>query len=280
MGMGQTNTEVGPYQQTLPAHNDCAAFKYLTPKRRLEVSSFTDQQALATTFHMVCSPTRCMDLVQRLRERRASLEHDSAPPIVIWEPIPDLCTPAELDNMREAATYVDVISPNGEELSDFFAPGDQTIDRSKMVAALLTKCGERPRQAVVVRDGADGSRLYFQNHIVHFRAYHQDASRVVDPTGGGNTYLGGLAMALSKAVAPEDTVLTQKLELLTVSPELLSMVSTVIHASIAASFAIEQVGTPAIDAHNGDIWNEESYANRWTMYVQREQAYLEQQLAD
>lgn len=199
--------------------------------------------------------------------------------MVVWEPIPDLCTPAELANLQVAAAAVEIISPNGEELMDFFASDDVVVDRDTMVQTLLARCGDRPRQAVVVRDGADGSRLYFMNRVIHFKAFHQDAGRVVDPTGGGNTYLGALAMALSGKVVPDLKTTLKHLgqPASTVSSELMRMVVAALHGTIAASFAIEQIGTPVLDASSGS-WNGEQYEERYSSYLRREQAYLSQQL--
>jgi sugar/nucleoside kinase (ribokinase family) len=255
-------------------------FRYLTPKRRLEVDSLTDAQALASTFHMVCSPVRCITLVRDLHVRRANLSSSSPSPIVIWEPIPDLCTPAEVDNLREAATCVDVISPNGEELADFFTSSSISMDRSEMVASLLAKCGPSPKQAIVVRDGADGSRLYMDGRTVHFKAHHQDGSKVIDPTGGGNTYLGGLAMGLSTLVCPSaaETISTLGVGSRNLSARWSTMLNAVAHATVTASFAIEQVGLPFLDGNTQDFWNGTLYAERFNEYLCREKIYLLSQI--
>lgn len=220
-----------------------------------------------------------MTLVKDLRSRRKALSSTSEP-IIVWEPIPDLCTPAELDNLQEAATYVDMISPNGEELAEFFASGSKTIDRKAMIASILARCGPTPRQTVVVREGADGSRVYMKDKTAHLKAYHQDASKVVDPTGGGNTFLGGLAMGLSTLVHPtaEETSESLALDARSLPFTELTMLNAVVHATISASFAIEQVGLPSIERDSGNAWNGASYADRFHEYLQREAAYLISQI--
>lgn len=67
-------------------------------------------------------------------------------------------------------------------------------------------------------------------------AYHQEASRVVDPTGGGNSFLGGLAVALARGESIERAVEW---------------------SSISASFAIEQVGMPVLGMNDAgmETWN-------------------------
>lgn len=221
-----------------------------------------------------------MNIVQGLRKRRAAIHSGAPDPLIVWEPIPDLCTPAELENLREAATYVDVISPNAEELADFFASGSRKLDRGEMVAALLTKCGDMPKQVVVVRDGADGSRLYSNGKPLHFRAYHLEAAKVVDPTGGGNTYLGGMTMALSRMVSPDVSETSKVLAGMGRSDTNFSatVVTAVMHATIAASYAIEQVGVPTLDKNREDVWNSQAYIERYQAYLRREHSYLTGQI--
>ncbi|KPI43359.1 uncharacterized protein AB675_6674 [Cyphellophora attinorum] len=221
-----------------------------------------------------------MSLVEALRARRSALNTNARPPVVIWEPIPDLCTPAELKNLQQASTFVNVISPNGEELADFFASGNKSIAEEDMVRSLLTNCGENPEQAVIVRNGADGSRLHCRGRVLHFKAYHQDAERVIDPTGGGNSYLGAMAMALTKRVQPglEATAQCLNSSITSESRSLLEMILAAVHGTIAASYAIEQIGTPSLDGGCG-VWNGEAYEDRYTLYLRREKSYLSHQLA-
>ena len=67
-------------------------------------------------------------------------------------------------------------------------------------------------------------------------AVHSDAEKVVDPTGGGNGFLGGLAVALARGKAVEEAAAW---------------------GSVAASFAIEQVGMPLLgtDEKGKETWN-------------------------
>lgn len=74
-------------------------------------------------------------------------------------------------------------------------------------------------------------------------AYHQDSSRVVDPTGGGNTFLGGLGAGLARGECLEDAAAW---------------------GAVAASFAIEQVGVPqrSVDDEGKELWNREEVHKR------------------
>ncbi|KAM7204527.1 Ribokinase-like protein [Rhypophila sp. PSN 637] len=76
--------------------------------------------------------------------------------------------------------------------------------------------------------------------------------RVVDPTGGGNTFLGGLAVALARGKSIEEACAW---------------------GSVAASFAIEQVGMPtleqAVGGENEERWNGERVQDRLAKYMNR-----------
>lgn len=40
------------------------AFKYLTPKIRLDQHSLTKEMLRSKSFHLICSPSRCVELAQ------------------------------------------------------------------------------------------------------------------------------------------------------------------------------------------------------------------------
>lgn len=71
----------------------------------------------------------------------------------------------------------------------------------------------------------------------------ENAAKVVDPTGGGNTFLGGLAVGLARGKAMEEAVCW---------------------GSVAASFAIEQVGVPELGRNEDgeETWNDVRAADR------------------
>ena len=258
------------------------AFRYLTAKKRLEQADLTDHEVCAASFHMVCSPLRCLELVKSIKKRRGRVEC-VALPIVVWEPIPDLCIPEELNNLQSAAHHVDLISPNGDELAQLFVETNVHRSRLEMVHALVAKVEAKSRPPVVVRDGADGSHLYCGDLQLHFRAYHQTSEKVVDPTGGGNTFLGALAIGLTGQVRP-DSFEKHGLTFPELVPgegpglRLKQYVLAVVHATIAASFAIEQVGVPRMDPVREDCWNSQMYRDRFDEYLQHEHIYLKQQL--
>lgn len=281
--------------------NEHRSFKYLTPKIRLEVSSLTDNQALSRSFHMVCSPDRCKELSTSLRIRRKALDPNAPDPIIIWEPIPDLCTPAELKKLQATAREVSIVSPNSDELAQFFGPKAQ-LSQLEMVVQLMGWDFNRDALSthVVVREGAQGSTIYFapgnQETVrrgiqsMSLSAYHDEsmAAQVVDPTGGGNTYLGALAMAMALNVSFKadrantlETILPANTDGSVFPDEWRSVFRAAVNATVAASYAIEQCGTPLVTAESADdthsasdLWNGESFHTRIERYLAREEGKL------
>ncbi|KAH0848843.1 hypothetical protein AYO21_08288 [Fonsecaea monophora] len=278
--------------------NEFRAFKYLTPKRRLDQHSLSDGQVLARAFHMVCSPARCMALVQGILARRRKLlsesdsDSDSDRPIFVWEPIPDLCTPEELSRLREAAACVDVVSPNADEFASFFKEMPDFSSRERMVEALLgldnRQQGRGQKQnplktALVVREGAHGCTTYVgSTKGLHLPAYHQSKAKVVDPTGGGNTFLGALAMGITGITTPPPEEASLK-ELEVPEGSVFGgenrLFFALLHATVAAGYAIEQVGMPSVSTEDGDCWNGEAYPERFRNYVKRERDHIAVQLS-
>ncbi|KIX05350.1 uncharacterized protein Z518_06222 [Rhinocladiella mackenziei CBS 650.93] len=290
------------------------AFKYLTPKRRLDEHSLADEQVLARSFHMVCSPTRCMALVNGIMERRRMLvakmntnqntsdESLRVRPYFIWEPVPDLCTPEEFTRLRDAARHVDVVSPNAEEFAALFTSNPKCVTREDMVATFFGAQGQSLAQpgylgdvALVIREGAQGCTTYLGTGAdirrpLHLRAYHRDSKRVVDPTGGGNTFLGALAIGMTGTMCPSPSEIETRLAVSKVPDSGLSqqrrLLFALIHATVAAGYAIEQTGMPVLSSTSTptgegedndtdeEVWNGEGYQERFWKYVERESVYI------
>ncbi|KAI0117082.1 Ribokinase-like protein [Daldinia grandis] len=286
------------------------AFRYMTPKKRLTAEDLTPTLLASRSFHLICSPTRCRELVTEIRARRsglASADGSALPrPIFIWEPVPDLCTPDELLNCTNTLPLIDIISPNHSELAGFMGDSGLDPDTGEISTKAIERAceqllGSMPLQsfAIVVRAGEKGCYLARNggrkrkvpgkqpkrkkpSALLHgglqpdtdmealfagllqdpegmvareeievdpgverwLPAYHASSpDRVVDPTGGGNTFLGALAVALARGKSLEEAAAW---------------------GSVAASFAIEQVGTPTLGKTEvgdedgkggGETWN-------------------------
>lgn len=161
--------------------------------------------------------------------------------------MPDLCVPDELQNTLEALKHVDVISPNHAELADFFSVNANTasgdVDKgvvedcaSQLVKHIPSSDSGR-KVAVVVRSGKDGCYIATsQGQSEWLPAYHNSAEKVVDPTGGGNGFLGGFAVGLVRTG---------------------DVVEAAMWGNVGASFCIEQVGVPVLgkDGNGMETWN-------------------------
>ena len=199
------------------------------------------------------------------------------PPLFVWEPVPPSCVPSELDKFLEACALVDVVSPNDDELKALFGEKGTDVFLAGELTKLERLCdeiikkgfGKKPA-AVVVRRGKRGCYVASLTRHTWMPAYHQpkdelyirDAAgrkvegraskkwtqKVVDPTGGGNAFLGGYCMGLLSDPVPDRTPFEQG----------------AIYGSVAASFAIEQVGMPKLTrtSDGQEFWNGVSVDDR------------------
>lgn len=239
-------------------------FKYLTPKIRLDTDSLNPELLRSKSFHAVCSPSRIIDIVTRLKARREEecSSEGLPPPMIVWEPVPDLCSPDELINCFEAMKMVDVVSPNHVELASFFietiGEGKPHIDSKHCDASAVEKyakafidsgIGSSQQGAIVVRCGKEGCYIASREQALWLPAYHQDVSKVVDPTGAGNAFLGGLALALARGHRLKEACMD---------------------ATVAASFAVEQVGMPTLSNRGKtEKWNGQNVSDRRTEFYVR-----------
>lgn len=189
-------------------------------------------------------------------------------PLFVWEPVPDLCTPEELANCFEALKCIDVVSPNHSELGSFFGK-DCNSENHVNFRLIEQLCGQWLQSGIgpdgqggiVVRSGKDGCLVARPGFQKWLPAYHQSADKVVDPTGGGNGFLGGLAIGLVRAGA---------------APGVEHLAEAAAWGSIAASFAIEQVGMPALAlSPEGETWNGVRVEDRLLEFKHRLDSYVQ-----
>lgn len=108
-----------------------------------------------------------------------------------------------------------------------------------LFAGLMNGDGSFERDVVPVDPGVECWMPAFFGKVKKGRKDEEEGDRderVVDPTGGGNAFLGGLAIALARGKEVLDAAAW---------------------GSVAASFAIEQVGMPVlgVDEEGRETWN-------------------------
>jgi sugar/nucleoside kinase (ribokinase family) len=109
-------------------------------------------------------------------------------------------------------------------------------------------------KAIVVRSGKDGCYIATEAESAWLPAYHRDGSKVIDPTGGGNTFLGGFSINLARTTTIAFTGIKE----------------AAISGAVAASFAIEQIGMPILDSEgDSETWNGDSVQRRIDELKQR-----------
>ncbi|KFZ25421.1 hypothetical protein V502_00106 [Pseudogymnoascus sp. VKM F-4520 (FW-2644)] len=145
------------------------SFHYTTPKLRLEHNDLLDSPVLlhAKSFHLICSPSRCISLVTNILSLRRQTLYPLSPPkpLFIWEPVPDCCLPTELLATTAALGYVDICSPNHSELGTLMSSPaslpDGSVDRTFVEDAAEMLLASMPLSsvAIIVRCGADGAYI-------------------------------------------------------------------------------------------------------------------------
>lgn len=247
--------------------NEERAFKYLTPKLRIEAQDLLDYESIkhAKTLHLICSPQRCLDTVRRLREAHGLDEDGELPNLILWEPVPDECKESNYGALEDALEFVDVLSPNLKEAAAFYGePEPESEAEVAKLAARLIRPMLRKNAAVVLRAGRRGV-FVMPAHAPGFSrghwypAYHDDPTRsdfkVEDPTGGGNAFLGGFGAGLVLFGG--------------------DLGAAAACGNVGASFAIEQVGPPILSGGDGqELWNGVDPFKRLEAYCERAQVAL------
>lgn len=105
-----------------------------------------------------------------LHARKRHFPH-SPKPIIVWEPVPDLCIPSELLNLTNCLPYIDICSPNCSELLNFISEplpldansnnNSENFDAIAIEAACEQLLAAMPLQtyALVIRCGAYGAYI-------------------------------------------------------------------------------------------------------------------------
>lgn len=238
--------------------DDLRKFKFLTPKKRINVDDWINTFGREVidgmhAFHLLCSGSRCLGMIDDLLRMKSA---KSTKPVIIWEPFPDLCDLDHQNDIKRVMQRKDVtviLSPNAEESSRLFGLNSKEPTRLKECLELAHRFDDfmDENNMCILRCGALGSISIsekFENGRAynHFPAYHfKTQSKVLDPTGGGNSFLGGFSIAYA---------LTRSLAIASIC------------GNIAAGAIIEQIGIPRYDPI-AKTWNEITFLDRLRFYL-------------
>lgn len=233
-------------------------FRYKAPILQVQINSLKGTPFLKSkAYHYLETP---QNIINRVSDLLSVRENEVIPgrPLVIWEPAPPSCRAENLQPCLEGARTVDVFSPNHLELTALF--GDKPsppLDKEKIEALALkfldSGVGPDGKGTVIIRAGEHGC-LICARHLSPFwsppfyrygpRGEHN--SKVVDPTGAGNAFLGAYAIGYLNTG---------------------NVIEAACYGSVAASFALEQVGMPEIGTDiSEELWNGESVLSRLQEY--------------
>ncbi|KAJ5958698.1 uncharacterized protein N7479_005848 [Penicillium vulpinum] len=239
-------------------------FKYTTPILAIQESKLSGTALLSSkVYHYLASPQDMRKHflnILSLREQ-AGIQHR---PLIIWEPAPLSCKPENLQDCLEAAALVDVFSPNHLELAALFENTAATSDRTEIerlaLKLLANGVGLEGKGTVIIRAGENGCFVQSSNLISKWLPpFHmagtgeEQATKVVDPTGAGNAFLGGYSVGHLQTGG--------------------DIIQAACYGSVAASFAVEQVGMPE-KRNEGDeeLWNGASVLGRLNEYRARQES--------
>lgn len=214
--------------------NDLRSFKYLTPKKRIEVSDLQECGLDSSrSIHVICSPDRCMKICSDLANGPRQAQQ-----VFLWEPVPDCCCPETFPTMLQALNSVQVLSPNCHEAALFVGlPEPTTVSEiESLVYDHWAPHLDKLKTVFVLRCGKLGVLVYSGKKLKWYPAYHQSSEKVVDPTGGGNTFVGGFLYGYLESEGDLDRAAS--------------------YGNVAAGLAVEQVGVPLLTYEGGqELWN-------------------------
>ena len=231
-------------------------FRYITPTLRI-LTEQLNKQALFTagSFHLFEWPQQLEDRMSDLLALRRHNGLINQRPFIIWEPAPLSCENEHLSLFFSSMKLVDVFSPNHLELFRIFGERPSTPFNRIQVEDLAKRfldAGIGPEQtgSIIVRAGEHGSMVLAPDGVpCWIPPYYQDSSKVVDATGAGNAFLGAYAIGYLKT---RDSY------------------QAACYGSVAATFALEQIGIPCRTVLNGqELWNGVDVSERLKAYMAR-----------
>lgn len=162
----------------------------------------------AKGFHILSDSREGPDNIANTLKRRGN-------PVVLWEPPPLIVTSEGRKMAQESLPHVDIFSPNLREATALCGTSD--------VRAIMDKLSGWGAKVIALRMGDQGSIVHDEDgSIVRIPIV---PTRVVDVTGAGNAYCGGLLVGYVETG---------------------DIITAAMYGAVSSSFAIEQFGIPRI----------------------------------
>ena len=230
-------------------------FRYVTNPLKTMPADVRETILLqAPAFHLLATPEEVMKQVPELLALRAE-QGITERPLILWEPFPAACKSENRECTLKACKLVDVFSPNHLEMTALFSqkPPSKTLQRAQLEgyanSFLDSTVGPLGQGYVVVRAAEHGCLVACRSAFTWFPAFYAPGSpEVKDPTGAGNAFLGGFAVGILKCG---------------------DVTGAASYGSVAASFALEQIGLPCREDGGGETWNGHSVQSRLEEYCAR-----------
>ncbi|CEL58137.1 putative protein C16C9,01c OS=Schizosaccharomyces pombe (strain 972 / ATCC 24843) GN=SPAC16C9.01c PE=4 SV=1 [Rhizoctonia solani AG-1 IB] len=235
-------------------------FDYLTPRIRLTPKDLVGTSLQSPSqIHFVCSPARASQILHDADQYGTK----DRKPFTIYEPIPVSCVPEELPSLKQILHQIDILSPNAEEALGFLSINKSGVNDPIVIELAAAQflsfgIGKNGSGYVIIRCGAMGAYgATLQVGIVKgwwTPAYWtpDNEGTVVDVTGAGNAFLGGLSAGLYLANG--------------------DVREAMFYATISAGCTIQQVGLPHLEytvVDKEELWNGDRPRDRLELLKRR-----------
>ena len=238
--------------------NDLRQFSYLTPKKQITAQDWIETYGIENLknincFHLICSPGRVYEIFEKLSGIE---ELKECHPTYIWEPLPDSMIKDNYNMIKQLMNRNEhiLISPNSAEAARLFGIEEPVeIDKCNILLKRFDNFMNQ-ENSCILRCGKFGSITLSscngvsERQVNHLPAYHMlTQEQVIDPTGGGNSFLGGFSMGYA---------LTNNIDIGNIC------------GTITAGCNIEQVGPAKYDSISGKINNSKTFKERLRYYIE------------
>lgn len=228
-------------------------FKMLTPKKRVEFEDVAENEylLLSKSYHFCCSAVRAEEIIDKLTDAKKQA------PISIFEPHPADCIPENRPALETLLAKVDIFTPNFDEACSYLniAQEDKKNHHVSELAREFAKYLRKPNSGILIRCGSEGCHiLTIDGFEVMLPAYHIEQDKVIDVTGGGNSFCGGCVTGFYLSGG--------------------DWVTAGVCGNLASGCIIERLGMPVRDDTSDENWNGTNLTHRLQIYTERNKELL------